>query len=494
MVQKRLTKIPETTYLSADKAELYRAVMRLLYNEKEMFNSQLSKNEIIEKIRQRSEFTDLTDDELENALKQLTAWGNIVPMQDLREPATIEEYKRKLYRYSISEYAIKIERMTVELENLFSEGNVLSSSLLKRIYGYLLETDKILNSNNLKEINEWWRNLLEDFNRLDQNFSDYVHAFYSANGEKMLHSIDFIRHKDKFVGYLREFIRVLQKYSGDIEKALIEINADKKEELLNKILQSEMEIPRTASEAYDTDIIKDKLYIKWDNLFDWFVSTESKRSRCSTAMEYTDEIIRKILNNAVMLMQLQNLGISRKQDYRQYMRMFAECTDIDEAHCLSAHVFGVMNIAHYKCNSNRETDSIFENAAELKPQFFEIQPRTRVYKPRIKTKGFSDRQLEKAAYRQARLEKIRHEQEIVESYIKDDKISLSELREIVPEELRIAILKWITSANQNSKKSGITDFGRAFRLINPGGNTVLHCVDGDLHMPDYIIEFGEKQQ
>ena len=52
-------------------------------------------------------------------------------------------------------------------------------------------------------------------------------------------------------------------------------------------------------------------------------------------------------------MQLQNAGISRKQDYRKYMQLFAGCENIDDSHCLSAHVFGVMNVAHILNDSLR---------------------------------------------------------------------------------------------------------------------------------------------
>ncbi len=165
----RLMKISETAYLSADKFLLYRTIMRILYNEKEMFNAQLSTEEIFDKVRQSNEFADITIEELKIALNQLTDWGNLVPMQDPRRAATIEEYKNKMYRYSLSEYSIKIERMTVELENLFSEGNTLSSSLLLRIDGYLQDIGKMLEEKDLKRVYEWWNNLQIDFGRLNQN-------------------------------------------------------------------------------------------------------------------------------------------------------------------------------------------------------------------------------------------------------------------------------------------------------------------------------------
>lgn len=489
----RLMKISETAYLSADKFLLYRTIMRILYNEKEMFNAQLSTEEIFEKVRQTDEFSDITIEELKSALGQLTDWGNLVPMQDPRRAATIEEYKNKMYRYSLSEYSIKIERMTVELENLFSEGNTLSSSLLLRIDGYLQDIEKILEEKDLKKVYEWWNNLQIDFGRLNQNYSDYIHAFYSVSGEKMLRSVDFIQHKDKFVDYLRDFIRILQKYSVIIEKMLIGISDDTRERLLNKILLSKIDQPRTNADDFSEEAARNKINGQWHALDDWFVTRESKMSKCGMAMEYTNQIIRKILTNAVMIMQLRSSGISRKQNYKQYMKMFAACKDINEAHCLSAHVFGAMDTSHYRYNSARETDSIFENAADLDPQLFEVRPRTRTYKPRIKTQGFTDKSMRKAAERTAILEKKKNEQRLIESFIVNGRISVAELENtVVPEVLRTSLLRWISDANRNKSGSGTTDFGRKFHLRKDDGKAVLHCVDGELYMPSYIIEFEEK--
>lgn len=488
----RMSKMPEAAYLSADKAELYRTIMRLLYNEKEFFNAQLSTTEILEKIRDRDGFSALSEDELKPALTQLTDWGNLVPMQDPRRVSTIEEYKNKQYRYSLTEYSIKIERMTIELENLFSESNVLSTSSLRNLDNYLSSVRQIIENQNLIEVNEWWKNLQEEFKRLNQNYSDYLHAFYSVNGEKLIRSVEFILHKDKFVDYLRSFIRVLQRYSSIIEKTLQGIDKNILDILLEKVAASELALPRTSTEALDMGNIYDKVKGQWEALYKWFVSDDKAPSVCSMAMEYTNEIIRKLLGNAVMLMQLQNAGISRKQDYRKYMQMFADCKSLDEAHCLSAHVFGVMNIAHYKYNSDRETDSIFVDAADLQPQVFEVKPQTRTYKPRIRSVGFSNNEMKKSERRTAQIERINREQKMLERYISGSSIKLAELENmIVPTELRISLLKWISSANQNKNRTGITDFGRKFRIENTGQNTVLHCEDGDLHMPAYIIEFEE---
>ena len=41
----------------------------------------------------------------------------------------------------------------------------------------------------------------------------------------------------------------------------------------------------------------------------------------------------------------------------------------------------------------------------------------------------------------------------------------------------------------SASKVGNTEFGKQYRLIKEEGTCVLHCEDGDITMPKYILEF-----
>ena len=190
------------------------------------------------------------------------------------------------------------------------------------------------------------------------------------------------------------------------------------------------------------------------------------------------------------LMQLSNASTSKKHEYRKFLELFSDCKNIEEAHCLSAHIFGVMQTEHFQYNTDRETDSIFENVVDMRPQIFTVRPSTRSYKPRIKTQGFENRQMEKDLKRKEHLEAIRREKEMIEGYIQNGRICIEELSDqILPTSLRMSLLKWISFANQNRKHTGVTDFGAKYHLTNSDKKTVLHFSDGQLVMPAYTIEF-----
>ena len=216
---KYLESIQETIYLSAGNAPQYRRIMRIFFTEYEKMHFQLYKEDVLDLLREYPEFSDYSMEQLKSDLEALVGWKNLTPIQDPKRVYTIAEYKNKQYRYTMSEYAVEIERMTVKLENLFMDSGNLSMNYFVRIENALNEMEQI-DRQELKAVNEWWSNLQEDFKRLNQNYQDYLREFYSGKSDKMLKSIEFVIHKDRFISYLQEFVQQLQNKSIRIENII----------------------------------------------------------------------------------------------------------------------------------------------------------------------------------------------------------------------------------------------------------------------------------
>ena len=95
-------------------------------------------------------------------------------------------------------------------KSVLESGN-LSTNLFVRLERGLDEAEDMKQCS-LKEVNEWWRNIQEDFKRLNQNYQDYLRDFYSGRTDHLLKSVEFIVHKDKFIKYLHEFVQELQNH------------------------------------------------------------------------------------------------------------------------------------------------------------------------------------------------------------------------------------------------------------------------------------------
>ena len=89
------------------------------------------------------------------------------------------------------------------------------------------------------------------------------------------------------------------------------------------------------------------------------------------------------------------------------------------------------------------------------------------------------------------MRRMEQQKEIVLRYIRNNRVAFSELDEVISETTRTIFLQWIAQANMSSQKTGRTEYGQEFRLIRQEGSCIVHCEDGDLTMPAYILEFGD---
>ncbi len=482
--------INETSYLSVQNAPVYRKIMRCFYREYEKMHFQLYKEDIFRLLKEDGAFEMYSMEQLVLDLESLVKWKNLTPIQDPGKVYTIADYKNKQYRYTMSEYAVEIERLTVRLENLFMESGNLSMNFFVRLERSLDETESMENAE-LRTVNEWWQTLQEDFKRLNQNYQDYLRDFYSGKTEKLMKSVEFMVHKDKFIKYLNEFVQELQRHSKRMEQ-LLEKNTERMENtILKRVVASELDIPHALLEIHGNaePSIRENVYGKWHSLKNWFVDRQSQECEAKKVLKITSDIIRNIIQNAALIVQVQNWGISRKDDYKKFLELFLKCEDLEEAHKLSAHVFGVQQIEHYKTNFPREEDSINNSIYQEAPSMFLLKPHTRGYRERKDRTGFTDKSLEKMAQRESYLRRAQRQKEVVLRYIREQKIRFAEIDEVVSEDTRAIFLQWIAQANMSSEKTGRTEYGQEYRLKKKEGSCVLKCEDGDLKMPDYILEF-----
>lgn len=491
---RRLESIRETSYLSTGNTPQYRRIMRIFFREYEKMHFQLYKEEVMELIKEYPEFSDYTMEQLKTDLSALVEWKNLIPIQDPKRVYTIEDYKNKQYRYSMSEFAVEIERLTVKLETLFVESGSLSSSYFVRIEDAISKVESIRRFS-LKEVNEWWHNLQEDFRRLNQNYQDYLREFYSGKSEKILKSVEFVLHKDRFITYLKEFVQELQVKGLRMEALMKKIPEKMEIEILEKVVKSELDIPHAMPNVMESmeEYIRENIYGKWDALKRWFLPSEGRPSECSRVLAITDEVIRKIIQNAALIVQLQNWGISRKDDYKKFISLFLECDDLEEADKLAAHIFGIQHIRHYKINGDRSTDNINTSVFDEQPMEYALKPRTRSYRPRVDRTGFENKALEKFAQRNQYLKKVEEDKKLVLRYMEGNFLNLEKINEIISVETRNTLLRWISVANLNSQKKGRTEYGQEYRLIRKNKTCVLKCEDGELTMPLYIFEFTEEK-
>lgn len=105
-------------YVDAEKAEIYRAVMRAFMDAKDRFALHLRPAEVAKALTERSRSESV--EEIETALRQLTEWGNLDASADTADVVTVEDFyrERRLYQLSrrgeAAERALRVYEETVE--------------------------------------------------------------------------------------------------------------------------------------------------------------------------------------------------------------------------------------------------------------------------------------------------------------------------------------------------------------------------------------------
>jgi len=478
----------EASYLTAPNFFRYRSILRYFYQQHQRMKYWMVREEVYEKLKEIDGFEDYTLEQCQQDLDTLVGWKNLIAGQDARKVQTIEEFKNRRFRYQLTPYTIEIERLMIKLESTSGVGGSLEANLFERISDKVRQMSKIKDEDHSK-IYGWWQDLESDFQRLNDNATDYIASLESSEAEELMNTLAFLTYKDSIIEYLRSFIRELQRYGPVIEQDLRIIPEDIVESILESVASHYMTIPRV-DQNFTEQEYKEDIRNRWLNLKAWFVGRGNEESESYKLLDITNGIIRKITRYAYRIAESQNHSINRKNEYMHLCRLFAECKDIKEAHALSAAVFGVMHTRHVVGDFERETESISSRVFDEDAFEIEIKPKTRRYRERSYTASIRSRKEEKQRALEEYLQRQREEQEIVAQYIKDNYIIFGELPEIEPF-VRNILLRWIGRAFSNQDRMGKTENGRNFRLhlVNSDQRIVLRCQDGNLEMPPMILEF-----
>jgi len=480
--------ISETKYLTAENCWRYRAVLRFFYTQYEAIRYWLYKEDVYEELHKNTYFADYTMEQCQQDLDTLTQWGNLVPVQDTSRAATIEEFKNKQFRYQLTEYGVEIERMTIKLENLFVEGASLEPTLFERIRDAVMKLPSMLDAD-IKTVGAWWRDLNNDFKRLNQNYQDYVRGFYSQKAEDLMKSREFIAYKDILVEYLRDFVKGLQRNANAIEKAIRSMSQAGIAQIIDMAAAYEISIPRLDMEGTD-EAIRENTRGKWLSICDWFVGSPSRESEASKVYDITNEIIRRITRFASQIAESRSSSANRKEEYKKLSDLFLKCDNVKEAHKLSSLAFGVFGIRHLSIPDERTTESMNSSVYDEPPVELTISPVIRGYREKSNRTPISFKTEEKERMRADYIQRLEEERHILDSYIENGVIDMERLP-CLPANVRITLLKWISRAVTVSDMRAKTEDGRSFRLVVPadGRRFLLRCEDGDLEMPAYRLLF-----
>ncbi|WP_215144575.1 TIGR02677 family protein [Exiguobacterium qingdaonense] len=481
-------KIKEATYLTADKAWSYRPILRYFYIQHERMREFLYPEAIYEHLRHFVEFQEYTMDMLHQDLDSLTKWGNIIATQEHRKARTIEEYKKKNFRYQCTPYTVEFERMMIQLEQLGdSFGGSLEKTQFERLYQVLEKIGQISDQTDA-ECAQLWDDAMEYFRKITQNTSDYIAYIHSEKVIEKMKTEEFLVYKDRFTTYLRDFIIALQQTAMQIQDVLTELTIKQIEPFLQQVMNHQHQTFRLEEDQKDVNI---DLIEKWQNLRGWFLGTIHGESEFERLQERTDEAIRRITRMVQRMSERHQQFRSRRRDYEHLATWFDGIETIEEAHRLSSVIFGVFHTRHLY-GEQVPTDDMYVDVWEEAPMRHETKPRTTKYKESTKAGVIIDRSEQIAEMRQLYLNQLEKERESIERYIEEGIISIKALPIIEPH-VRKLLLSWLGKAMVREDRIVKTEYGRRVRVMLEEERVFLRATDGSLEMPNVEYHFIDEE-
>ena len=485
MKEEILKPVIEASYLTAANAWRYRAILRFFYIQHESMRHQLFPREILDHLRQSPHFSDYSEEQLYQDLNQLVEWKNIIARQETSRVASIEEFKKKRYRYQVSPYTIEIERMVKNLEQM---GTAFGGSLEKTLFDRLLTALNRFAANSEvgdEELNGLWEDIFDAFRKLTENATDYLAHLQSEKVEELMMTEAFLAYKDSLSDYLRNFVTAMQRSALKIDATLSQFGQEDIEAVCQRLAAYQQRIPRLDQAPSKEELVA-RFHLQWSNLRVWFIGDQERPSDLQELRRETHEAIRRITRFAQRLGERANNHKSRKRDYLNLARRFADCSDMEEAHNLSACIFGLTNTRHFYA-PDKDTEDIYAEVWDRPAVELTQSPRVRNYRAKTRPNAIIDHQQQKQAQLAEFLQTKDEESQLLAELLRGDRIDLSRLGVIEPH-VRRTLLGWITRAQSNKQRIVKTESGRHFRLITGQGQITLASTDGKLQMPQYILK------
>ena len=372
-----MKKVVEASYLTADSAAHYRTILRYFYHQHERMRDFIAPEEILEYMHSIPSFVDYQEEQLHQQLAQLVKWNNLSARQDMTNAKTVEEYKKKRFRYQSTPYTIEIERMLIVLEK--KVGDTFQGSLERSQFDRLLQALTTLQheietnlTKNDEEYMRIWEDVLRYFQTIRTSTADYIAYINSEQTDQRMQTEAFLVYKTQFTTYLRDFIVSLQKTSLQIGERLQELTQDKLAAVFQKLIEHRKSIPRLEDVSSSVEEWRTEYKEYWDALRQWFLGSNFQQSELEVLQWQTNEMIRRMTRYVQRIGERQQHFRSRKNDYLHLAKWFANCSSLDEAHKISSVVFGAMTIQHLQLEQGT-TDNLHSDTWEEDPCCFNVK-------------------------------------------------------------------------------------------------------------------------
>ena len=389
-------------YLTAEKADRYREVMRAFLRAKQRFVLHLRPADVVAAVADAGLGVDR--DAVQTLLAQLVEWGNLRADPDTAEVATVEEFYRARFLYQLTIEGEAAERAVVHFEELLVVPGELQTTALSDIQELLTELLTLARADTL-DAGKVHRSLTVLTGRFEE-LTDRARTFITGLQRTVdLHGIDldaFVAYKDRLIEYLERFIGDLVVAQGRVASLVADIAAADSGRLLAVAADRDL-VDRLEVTDQDRIAAQQRWTDRWSGLTSWFVAPPGGKAQADVLRERARRAIPDLLRAVSQINEQRVSRTDRPADLRTLARWFAECPTDADAHRLWRAAFGLTSSRHLKVDGDtldtRADQPVPASTSWLDAPPLQVSPqlrRTGQYVRRGRPASVIDRSAEKA--------------------------------------------------------------------------------------------------
>jgi uncharacterized protein (TIGR02677 family) len=494
-------RLPVFAYVDAEKAELYRAIMRVFILAKERFSLHLRPEDVWRELRGNSVVAE--QHEIDVALRQLRDWENLRADPDTADVDTVEEFYRERLLYQLTRRGEAAERALILFEEVLAEPGELQTSALHDIRAHLAELEMLTHAEPPLDGGKVHRSLSALFARFEELTSKAQIFIGGLQRSANLQGTDeqvFIAYKERLIDYLERFVGDLTLASVDIAATLRRIDGS-----IESLLEAAAE--RSVADRVENDehALAETLgqwAVRWQGVRRWFVSDSGAPSQADVLRARALGAIPALLAAAQAIHDRRVRRADRHQDFLTLARWFAEAEDDAAANRLWRAAFGLAPARHLWVNdeslSEWEASDTTARTSWLDAPPLRIAPRLRVsgrYDRPGAPRVVIDRSRERAALAALAAEENRQIEAARQRLVSCGHCLLSEMGELEREvfDLLLDLIGSALSAVEPGAQvvnATSTDGALVIRMerVPNGGEAVIATSDGEFRCRDHFIE------
>ncbi|MGH9183749.1 MAG: TIGR02677 family protein [Acidimicrobiales bacterium] len=334
-------------YLTAEKAALYRAVMRSFTLAKERFALHLRPVEVLASLQGQDLAEPVEQAGVDAALAQLRDWGNLDADQDTAEVATVEEFYRPRFLYQLTAAGEAAERAVALYEEAVAQPGELQAAALtdiRELLGELALTAAGPDPDPGK-VHRTLRSLRARFDELTAKAQAFIGSLQRAIDLHGVEVVAFLAYKDTLIDYLERFIGELVVAQADIAGAIARVEAAGVDRLLHLAAERDLADALAATEA-DRAHARTAWADRWSGLRHWFIGTPDAPCQADVLRSRARSAIPALLAAVAGINDRRVTRSDRAADLRTLAHWFAQADRDSDAHRLWRAAFALTPSRH----------------------------------------------------------------------------------------------------------------------------------------------------